>query len=320
MRRDPAIEFFRILIMFGIVLLHVCQQRVGAWPNNVLVSCVPGFVLISGYFGIRFSWRKLAKLYLMAVYASLIVPLVGGVWPLSAYCREVLRCWNLCLEVGQPSGFWFLHAYVFMLMFSPLVNVVVERGEQVAFLPLLPLFVLVGCWGFGKTLPLIGCVLPSTEGLDAYGGVTLLGIYAAARLCRQVNMQDRLHTKWLWIALPILWCLTGVGLGDYNSPFAFALAAVCYLLVSRVKIPRRIARIITYIAPSMFSVYLIHTNMFGFPAMRTFEEEMLSHGVPLFGAFIITGLLALTLSLCIDQVRRIALMVASACIKRIKNV
>lgn len=26
MKRNPAIEFFRILMMLGIVVLHVCQQ------------------------------------------------------------------------------------------------------------------------------------------------------------------------------------------------------------------------------------------------------------------------------------------------------
>ena len=77
MKRNPAIELFRVLLMFGICLLHVQTAAGGGRLTSVLVSCVPGFVMISGWFGIHFSWRKIFMLYGVAVYASLVIPLVG---------------------------------------------------------------------------------------------------------------------------------------------------------------------------------------------------------------------------------------------------
>lgn len=38
-----------------------------------------------------------------------------------------------------------------------------------------------------------------------------------------------------------LWFCTGIGLGEYASPFAVALAGTCFLIFARVPWPRRLA-------------------------------------------------------------------------------
>lgn len=77
------------------------------------------------------------------------------------------------------------------------------------------------------------------------------------------KIEEKIKAGWLLAALPVLWFLTGIGLGDYNSPFAFALAGVMFLLFLKVKVPMLLCRSVSFLAPSMFSVYLIHTNEVG---------------------------------------------------------
>jgi len=62
--RNPGLELYRALLMLGIVAYHVLGQLrpFGRGLENVCDTCVVGFVLISGWFGVRFSWSKAARL------------------------------------------------------------------------------------------------------------------------------------------------------------------------------------------------------------------------------------------------------------------
>lgn len=78
-KRNPAIELYRIFMMFCICYLHTfCQGPYqNIWQSSLLSFAVPGFMLISGWFGIRFSVSKVVRLVSVAVFVSLIVPLIG---------------------------------------------------------------------------------------------------------------------------------------------------------------------------------------------------------------------------------------------------
>ena len=41
--------------------------------SNIVYWCVPGFVFLTGWFGLRFSAWKIAKLYLVAIYAVMVI-------------------------------------------------------------------------------------------------------------------------------------------------------------------------------------------------------------------------------------------------------
>jgi len=64
--RDPKIELFRCLCMFGVVLLHALTQ--GGYADahrgldNLMTPSVVGFVFISGYFGIKCRIKGVLKL------------------------------------------------------------------------------------------------------------------------------------------------------------------------------------------------------------------------------------------------------------------
>jgi len=66
--RNPAIELYRVMLMFGICVLHSitqCGHNI-PWIANILLSCVVGFVFITGWFGVKFSWWKIIKLYVLS--------------------------------------------------------------------------------------------------------------------------------------------------------------------------------------------------------------------------------------------------------------
>lgn len=77
--RDGSVECYRVFLMFGICLLHVLFFGHFDRPfvHNVLKFCVVGFVFISGYYGIRFSWKKIVRLYGVGIYCAAVAAVIS---------------------------------------------------------------------------------------------------------------------------------------------------------------------------------------------------------------------------------------------------
>lgn len=87
--RDTSVELYRVSLMFGICLLHsiTFSDHVRPWMANVLLSCVNGFVLISGWYGMRFAPSKILRLYGVALFAAVVA--VGAGWAETGEFRRV---------------------------------------------------------------------------------------------------------------------------------------------------------------------------------------------------------------------------------------
>lgn len=127
MKRNPSIELLRSLLMLGICMIHVVGmgQYSQRWLANLLKICVPGFVFISGYFGIQFSWRKVLNLYGIGLWAAVIgTGLEALLWPDTLHGNV----FGVAARVfANMRTFWFLHAYVVLMMVSPILNVAIEN-------------------------------------------------------------------------------------------------------------------------------------------------------------------------------------------------
>ena len=79
-KRNVGIELFRIVMMLGIVMSHICNREGFESPylHSLVQTGVVGFAMISGYFGIRFAPSKLIRLYALAIGYCFLIPLIGG--------------------------------------------------------------------------------------------------------------------------------------------------------------------------------------------------------------------------------------------------
>ena len=111
--RDTSVECYRVLLMFGIILLHSITQcgfcRRGL--DNVLSTCVDSFVFISGYYGIRFTLGKLARLVLIGLFCATVAALCGG-----------LGFVGVVRVLVKNGCYWFLWTYIACMMCSPIIN------------------------------------------------------------------------------------------------------------------------------------------------------------------------------------------------------
>lgn len=135
--RASNIELLRIVSMMMIMVLHfVCkvldnEAPVGSmewtlWNANkaLTISATSIFVLISGYFGMRFTFRKLLSLYLRCFIWGFVGYLL---YTFSANTHSV----KITALFGRLFAFthnkwWFVDTYLELMFLAPLLNAAIE--------------------------------------------------------------------------------------------------------------------------------------------------------------------------------------------------
>lgn len=300
--RNPSIELLRILLMFGICLLHVVAQ--GSHPSRLLVNllspCVCGFVFISGWFGVRFSITKILRLQGIALYAAFLCAAIHQGLAGDASARTYFE-----LAAKMWKHFWFLHAYVVMMCFAPAVNFIVENARMRQALAICAPIIAFSCvWSWIAGMPVFGRLFPKPSGIGAYSGFTLLAIYAVARLCRNYLPTLPRNCMIVCFAVSILGVLL-LG-GDYHSPFAIVLAACVFYLFCALPPPCLWGvRTATLISPSLFSVYLLHSHgHVGFPLIHRLESFASGH-MPIALGYVVCAFIVFVVCVAADIPRRL---------------
>ena len=308
-KRDGGVELYRAFLMFGICLLHSATMcgHPNVWMQGLLSPCVNGFVFISGYYGIKFRPSKVFRLYGVGLFCAWAAVTLTR-WHFGAECAGTGRYWFDVYRLFKQS-FWFLHAYVVLMLLAPLVDGAMatfrENGDcQRLVWALLPPLMLVFVWAAWTSTPKLQLLAPRSSGVEAYSGLTLLGTYIVARCFRIFDIVPRIGTRWLIPAVIVLAVLSGpAGLYDYSTPVALALAAAYFIFFAKFKGGGHLCKL-SALSPSLFSVYLLHSQGFGFIWMKRCEQWLLAQGVPLFAAYFATALAIFFACLLIDFPRR----------------
>lgn len=312
MKRNCSVELYRICLMLGIVWLHVVNQGPyrHVFPSNVLLACVPGFVLITGYFGAHYRLSKIVRLYALAFWCLLLTAFLGMS---GEYVREVIRLWR------PQYGWWFLHAYVVMLVISPAIDGFLgktwENDRSQIFLWTIPFLFVVFVWGWLTTFNSLKCVVPSPKGLHAFSFLTLMGVYVVGRIVRLYRLDEKCSQCGAIVGLIIcvaLVSMSGYNLASYNSPIQVLLAFFCFVVISKIRMKRNLQRSVELVAPSMFSVFLLHVIIY-FPGMSRCDyafinflmEFLIRRGINWYLSSVIVAIACFSACLLLDLPRRV---------------
>lgn len=267
MERKSNFEAYRIVCILFIVIMHTFGAGIGQFNTHlgILVNVignigVTGFVLLSGYFGIRLKAKKMIRLDLMMIF-----------WSVVSYCMLV---WNPLS--GQEFGlkdlitgfipvishkYWFLSAYFCLCFLSPFLNEYLEKIDRKRLEKLI------------LTAGFLFLFLPTLAGFDQTGdgGKGIINMMLAYIIGRYIGMyykDIKVSLRKLYVILSgivlvnfvlndVMYGITG-NLTNYfardNSILTMA-QAVCLLLIFMQY--RGGSRLINTLAVNVVAVYVL---------------------------------------------------------------
>lgn len=270
--RQSNFELLRILCMLGVMTNHVLQN---CYPQlhtadfglandmRVLLMCmsitaVNCFVMISGYFRIRQSWKGFFNLYTQCAFYMLILTTLAAVF----LDGSIIDIGKKTIFALAGSGYWFMTAYFALFLFAPLLNVAFERQDArqraISLIALLLIDVYIGYMHQAQEVT-----------IDGYSAIHFFVIYYLGMYLSTVKNVNYGGVKWLSFSL-VMVVMHAIKIVfppfaivfsmRYNSP-AVMIASV--LLFCWVKEWRMQSKVINWISTSVLSVYIIHMGPFG---------------------------------------------------------
>jgi len=275
-KRNVGLDLLRCLLMYAIVVHHCCLQKETGELFQIqtlflfTLPAVDCFVGITGWFGIRFSFRKLFSLLFQIGCCSGLLSLV------SFLCAK----FNLIdAPLISPGAGWFSVCYIAFYCTIPFVGWVVHSSDIVRrwlliFEPLLVLLALCLWW----RAPVWFISFVPIGGSHSVG--TMILVYLCTRLLCRYKSHVIGHKKGLLVGtgflLSLMVCYGVLRLKQgvpvlmtipnlYASPLIVVLAVtIVALFSSMTALPHGLTRVVAFLKPSVFSVYLLHdAHLFG---------------------------------------------------------
>lgn len=286
--RNYAIDLFRIVSMFMIVVIHVLLQGQVLWyvpyfsANYYVVWFIYMFVycgldcfaILSGYtnYGSKFKLSKLVSLWIEMVFYGLLF--FGIFFAISRDNFDITILKKAVLPITTKE-YWYMTAYFIVYLLSPFLSKAIEVVDRkVAKASIVSMFFLL-------TLPtFIGYMDPF--GIEDGASVLwLLYLYLIGAYIRKYDVAHEFGMKksvWILIVCFVVNFVGKVGLerismsifGEAKFGYHFVnlvapfltLEAIALLLVfANIKIKsEKTGKLLTRISATTLAVYLIHMN------------------------------------------------------------
>lgn len=273
--RQSNFELLRILCMLGVLCNHTLQHvytdlnspvnypvhHAQVFLMSMSIIAVNCFVLISGYFRIKQSWKGFLNLFTQCAFYALSCSAIGVV------LNEVsmIEALKKTVFAISESGMWFIVAYFGLYLIAPLLNAgyanLEESKKTPMFLLMLALDVYLGYMHQNTEVSVdgyhvihfivlyyIGCYLSEkpVKAFSRMGGAKWLAICAVCVLMHAIKVR--------FAPMAILFTFR------YNSPMVMLATLAFFHWVMTWKLQKKW---INWISASVLSVYLIQSQHIG---------------------------------------------------------
>lgn len=313
--RNIAFDIARIVAMFLIVSTHFLghggfiDHMVGAnfVFGRILYSLfspsVNVFVLISAYFTCRstkLKWRKLIKLYAqvwtysVALFIAFII--VNGKESFSVQ-------WLLSSLFPVVSGkYWFFSAYIFMMLASPFLNVIIGNIDKKTHFAICIFAIVAGILSSDVH------IVPQLSLEEGFSVAWFILLYFIGAFIRKYDV--KVPKKWIFIPI-LVYVATFIAGYFLNSSHASIIrtapAVIILLALKDIKMQSgAAAKFVVSLSSKMFGVYLIHDSN----EMRSYMYENIFHCSEYYQSkyafLIMLGFITVTFIVCImiEEVRQ----------------
>lgn len=268
LERQSNFEFLRILSMVGVLLNHTLQNLWNihvpeiTWENecriflmNWAILGVNCFIMISGYFSIKLSWRRIIRFYLQCFFYMAFFVAISAIINHSVTLYDISKIIFVCSKSG-----YFISCYFALMLLSPILNKISKSltDNQMRFALLIMLIVDV-YFGYMHQIKEI-----AAEGYELVHFITIymIGSYIARTPVK--------HAQWGWYLFVFLLLMTVFHIIKmrffpisiiyslhYNSPCLIVAPILMFLWARTWHIQ---SKAVNWFAGGVFGVYLIQCN------------------------------------------------------------
>lgn len=323
--RESSFELLRILCITGIIFMHAFgplndsltgfNQGISLFINALFNTGVTCFILMSGYFGIRFDLGKLIRLDLVIIFYTVLGTLLSG----------AITAKSLILSfIPVLSGrYWFLTCYFTLCFLSVFLNKLVEKAKKETLEGVL--LVLIFLFSAIPTFFFFELIKDSGKGIVQMVIAYLLGAYLK-KYHTERFLKSRLlllfsgSTLLIFSLNAVLTNLRGVQMGMFcrdNSLLILFSAVTLFLFFRELHFK---SGLINHLAGNVMPLYVFESFIRLFVLDRFISLGDYTDS-PLLIVYV-TGYVLLTVILCIacNEVRRLTFahldnVIANLCVK-----
>lgn len=209
--RSSNIELLRLIAMLMVLIVHANGlangfpnvNEIKLFPLNSIsrvltqsysIVAVNIFVLISGWFGIKLTVKGIMNIVYQCAFFSLLAIIICGL-----INHESITPIALYKEIFGFDGYWFVSAYLGLMILSPVLNSFTESSSQNNQLKVLTLFFLF------QTYFLLD-VYDDAHFHNGYSCISFVGLYLLARYVRKFRPKFSSLTPIKDMAIYIIAC------------------------------------------------------------------------------------------------------------------
>lgn len=281
--RQSNFELLRIVSMMLVLLCHYVPTRelgiitsssfalVDGWSENLIVLanlgmrslsivCVHCFILISGWFGIKFKIKSLTNLLFQMLFwciacIAIAIIITGDLSPLPS-----VKTFFSTIVYG-----WFPESYLILFFVSPILNAFInscnekELGRYIIYFYILS---TIGGYLLGWYEYKAGMSALSLCGLYLIGAYLKRSSLKIFSLQAKYDMMIYLGLGFMMVVLNLVLLRIGISSSPYGylNPIVILMAIYLFLFFKKLEIKHN--KIINFFSASAFSVYLFHCNIY----------------------------------------------------------
>lgn len=313
LNRNSNLELLRIIAIvmvlflhsFGIVnnMLNEFNSLVSIIINSICNMGVTLFILISGYFGIEFKVKKMAKLHVKVLSLSIIILLIQIAFNMPLSREDIIKSFLPIIS----CKYWFLSCYFFLMILSPYINSFIKNLNKKMYTNLL--IITITLFSIIPTFFYFELTKDSGKGLINMILIYIIGRYIAIYFENSsINVKNILILLTLLLTLGtilniIIYKVTGRMINLFardNSILIIIPAIMLFLIFKQLNLK---SMIINKISLHVLPVYVIHIPILSYLSEEIFDIKKFAGEVYLIFFIIIIVFLVFTSCIIIDLVR-----------------
>lgn len=322
-QRNPSIELLRLVLMFMVTIQHWIFHGLGLVgltnesieikvPSNqmfIMLSvssfcacAVNCFIIISGYFSINTSWRKLYNLAFMVLFYTILfcsIPLF--------YRGDIKEAFYSFLFISH-SEYWFIKCYILLMFFAPMINIAFKYLTRQQMSLTLGGLIFIAVY--------IGFIWRREPNPNGYTLLQFIMLYSVGRFIHMYEFDVSLKKALLgYVLSSMILALSAYvifhnsgnsntwSMFRYNNPLL--ILSALFLFYIFIKITPPYGNVINKLSISALAIYLIQDSRFGYIVLYPWVGDACvnCNALMTLGLFAVLSLFLFVVSYMIDRIR-----------------